>query len=164
MNGGVTSIVAGELAHGAFIHGYEAYGIDILNRILALSNKTRGYLHCTYRGEMPEIPLRNFTPLRLKDIANTDFNGNTIEGVAGWTSEGENDLHEFPVGIQVFHKVPFDIIDPAKNQRRACLGLSADKNYAREATLTVNQKAKSIYFLHTTGKNYYGRQRYPSVF
>ena len=155
MNGGVTTIVAGELAHGAFLHGYEAYGIDILNRILALSNKTRGYLHCTYRGEMPEIPLRNFMPVRLKDVANTDFNGNTIEGVAGWTSEGENDLHEFPVGLQVFHEIPFDIIDPAKNGRRACLGLSADKNYAREATLAVNQKAKSIYFLHTTGKNYY---------
>jgi hypothetical protein len=46
-------------------------------------------------------------------------------------------------------------MDPAKNGRRACLGLSADKNYAKEATIAVNQKAKSIYFLHTTGKNYY---------
>jgi hypothetical protein len=65
MNGGVTSIVAGELAHGAFMHGYEVYGIDILTRMLTLSNKTRGYLHCTYRGEMPELPERNF--LVLKD-------------------------------------------------------------------------------------------------
>ncbi|MFW5835917.1 MAG: hypothetical protein ACOCVK_00750 [bacterium] len=32
-NGGVKTIVAGELAHGAFEHGFEEYGADILKRI-----------------------------------------------------------------------------------------------------------------------------------
>jgi hypothetical protein len=155
MNGGVTSIVAGELAHGAFHHGFETYGADILQRILSLSEKTKGHLHCTYRGEMPALPERTFTPLTLRNIANADFCGITDKGIAGWTGEGENDLHEFPVGRQVFLTIPFDIVDPAQNQRRACLGLSSAVFYAKEATLAVHQKAKSIYFLHTTGQNYY---------
>ena len=71
MNGGVTSIVAGELAHGAFEHGFEAYGADILTRLLDLSEKTGGFLHCTYRGAMEPAPKRTFQPVSLKDIANT---------------------------------------------------------------------------------------------
>jgi len=155
MNGGVTTIVAGELAHGAFEHGFESYGVDILDRLLVLSEKTKGFLHCTYRGAMPSPPERNFTPLSLKELANTDFRGNTVKGVAGWTGEGENDLHQFPTGQQVFHGVPFAIIDPAQNGRKACLGLSAAENYTDHAVLKVGQRAASVYLLHTTGKNYY---------
>ena len=33
INGGIASFVAGELAHAAFQHGREAYGVDILRRI-----------------------------------------------------------------------------------------------------------------------------------
>lgn len=155
MNGGVTSIVAGELAHGAFEHGFESYGVDILDRLLELSEETGGFLHCAYRGAMPPVPERNFTPLSLKELANTDFRGNTVEGVAGWTGEGENDLHQFPTGKQEFHQVPFLVTDPEQNGRRACLGLSAAKNYADQALLKVGRKAASVYLLHTTGKNYY---------
>jgi hypothetical protein len=155
MNGGVTSIVAGELAHGAFEHGEEAYGVDVLNRVLELAGKTGGYLHCTYRGAMEAEPGRSFTPLPLDSVANTDTRGNTVEGVAGWTGEGENDLHEFPTGKQVFHDIPFQVTDPAVNGRKACLGLSSDDGYVPGATLKVNAKASSIYFLHTTNRSYY---------
>ncbi|HDS07575.1 MAG TPA: hypothetical protein ENO05_08110 [Bacteroides sp.] len=155
MNGGVTSIVAGELAHGAFEHGFESYGVDILDRLLELSEKTGGFLHCTYRGAMPPQPERNFTPLSLAALANTDLRGDTVEGVAGWTGEGENDLHQFPTGEQVFHEVPFTIIDPAQNGRKACLGLSGAAQYANRAVLKAGLKAASVYLLHTTGKNYY---------
>ncbi len=155
MNGGVTSIVAGELAHGAFEHGFEDYAVDILDRIHALAKKTGGYLHCTYRGAMPEVPDRKFTPLDLKDIANADFYGNTVKGVKGWTSEGENDLHEFPTGRQVFHEIPFDIVDPGKNGRRACVGLSGLDGYPGKISLMAGMKAKSVYLLHTTGQSYY---------
>lgn len=155
MNGGVTSIVAGELARGAFEHGFEDYGVDILLRVLELSGETGGFLHCTYRGAMEPVPVRNFTTVSLKKIANADFVGETVDGVTGWTGEGENDLHEFPPGDQVFHDIPFDIVDPARNGRRACLGLSGDEGYAREATLEVDRAAGSVYFLHATGRNYY---------
>jgi len=155
MNGGVTSIVAGELAHGAFEHGFESYGVDILNRVLNLSEKTGGFLHCTYRGAMEPARERSFNTVSIKKIANTDIKGQTIDGVAGWTGEGENDLHEFPVGSQVFHEIPFEIPDPEKNRRRVCLGLSAREPYADEAMLKIDSKAASIYFLHTTGRSYY---------
>ena len=155
MNGGVISIVAGELAHGAFEHGYESYGVDILNRQMALAKTTGDYLHCTYRGKMPEEPDRNFLSTSLKEIANTDFSGETIEGVIGWTNEGENDLNAFPTGEQKFNNIPFNIINPADNNRRACLGLSNQEGYSKTATLKVGQKAKSLYLLHTTNNASY---------
>ena len=155
MNGGVTSIVAGELAHGAFEHGFEFYGVDILDRLLALSEKTGGYLHCTYRGAMEPAPERSFQTVSLSGVANTDIVGNTVEGVAGWTGEGENDLHEFPTGRQVFHEIPFDITDPGTNGRRVCLGLSGDEPYADRAVLDIKRKAASVYLLHASNRSYY---------
>ena len=155
MNGGVISIVAGELAHGAFENGFENYGVDILNRQLALAKTTDNYLHCTYRGQMPEEPNRSFATINISDEANTDFVGNTQNDVMGWTNEGENDLHEFPTGDQVFKGVKFNVVNPDENGRKACIGLSKEQGYKQQSTVKVNKKAESIYFLHTTNKNTY---------
>jgi hypothetical protein len=155
MNGGVTTIVAGELAHGAFEHGFESYGVDILDRLLELSKRTGGFLHCVYRGAMEPPGERNFRPLPMEGIANTDTHGHTVEGVAGWTGEGENDLHEFPAGKQVFHEIPFQIPDPERNGRKVCLGLSGNAPYASEAELEVDSLAASFYFLHVANNSYY---------
>ncbi len=148
MNGGVTPIAAGELAHGAFEHGYEKYAVDILRRVYALAQKTGNKIHGCYKGKIMPEPERSFTPVTLKNIANADLSGKGAKGVPGWTNEGENDLHEMPVGSQAFHKIPFTVVDPAKNGRKACLILSGDKDYIRTAELPVNKKAGSIYFLH----------------
>jgi len=113
-----------------------------------LAQLTGNRLECIYRGAMPDKPDRKFTPLSLKDIANADTHGIGAEGVPGWTNEGENDLHEFPVGRQVFQDVPFDFVDPAENGRRACLILSGDKQYVLKRELPVNIKAASIYVVH----------------
>lgn len=51
MNGGVNTIVAGELAKAAFQHGYENYGIDILQRIMELIKKHNGDLPVAYTPE-----------------------------------------------------------------------------------------------------------------
>ena len=150
MNGGVTTIVAGELAHGAFEHGFEDYGADILRRVARWGEKHEGYLHCTLRGAMPDPPKRKFQPLALAALANTDFDGRGAQGVPGWTGEGVNDLHEMPSGRQVFHGIPFDVIDPAANGRRACIGLKAAEGYALEARIPVGRKAASLYLLHTS--------------
>lgn len=48
MNGGVNTIVAGELAKAAFRHGYEKYGVDILNRINELMIKHNDHLPVAY--------------------------------------------------------------------------------------------------------------------
>jgi hypothetical protein len=59
------------------------------------------------------------------------------------------------VNQKSFLDIPFDIIDPETNKRKACLGLSAAQGYSNEALIPVKQKARSLYILHTTGKNYY---------
>ena len=48
MNGGVNTIVAGELAKAAFQHGYESYAIDILQRIMKLVKEHNGDLPVAY--------------------------------------------------------------------------------------------------------------------
>ncbi len=148
MNGGVSSIVAGEVAHGAFELGFEKYGVHILRRMWELAQLTNNRLKCIYRGAMPEKPERTFTTINLKDVANADFAGTGAKGVPGWTGENENDLHEFPSGKQMFKDVPFDIVDPAENGRKACLIISNDKGYTLKRTLNINKKASSIYLIH----------------
>jgi hypothetical protein len=51
MNGGVNTIVAGELAKAAFQNGYENYGVDILQRLMDLMNKHNGDLPVAYTPE-----------------------------------------------------------------------------------------------------------------
>ena len=51
MNGGVNTIVAGELAKAAFRHGYESYGVDILQRLMTLMKKHNGNLPVAYKPD-----------------------------------------------------------------------------------------------------------------
>lgn len=48
VNGGILTIVAGELAKAAFQHGYEAYGADILKRLYDLNKKHNNTLPVCY--------------------------------------------------------------------------------------------------------------------
>ncbi len=152
MNGGVTTLVAGELARGAFEHGFEEYGVDILNRIMVWAEEFDGYLPCSLRGAAKIEPERNFEPLSLSSVANADVRGNTVNGVLGWTGEGDNDLHEFPGGRQVFEKVPFDVVDPEVNGRRMICVLSNKPGFAREIRLAAGErKAAAVYLLQAKG-------------
>ena len=51
MNGGVNTIVAGELAKAALQNGFEMYGIDILQRLQELMKKHKGDLPVSYTPE-----------------------------------------------------------------------------------------------------------------
>ncbi len=51
VNGGVLTIVAGELAKAAFQHGFEAYGADILGRLQAMMAQQGGRLACAYKPD-----------------------------------------------------------------------------------------------------------------
>jgi len=152
MNGGVTPIVGGELAHGALEHGFEDYGVDILRRLLALGQAHRGHLHCSFTGSIPPPPERKFTPFDIAARANIDFSGHGGPDVPGWTGEGDNDLHEMPVGYQTLAGVDFLIPDPARNGRRGCIGLSTRPGYAMRTELRVGRKAASFYLLHTVSQ------------
>ncbi len=150
VNGGVFPFIAGELAHGAFEHGYEDYGVDILRRIKSLLESHEEQLPYFWLGKIPESPERTFQKLDLKSVANVDFSGKGAPDVPGWTGQGvKNDLSIMPAGEKVFHDIPFSIINPAENSRKACVGLAGDQGYYQSIDVTVNKKAESLYFLHT---------------
>ncbi len=148
MNASVTPIVAGELAHGAFQHGFEQYGADILQRLIGLGKKHGGKFHACYTGAMPSPAPREFAPLDISPFANIDTAGTGANGVPGWTGEGDNDLHEMPTGAQTLAGIPWHVPDPASNGRRGAIGLWARDGYAKETIVPVQQKAGSIFFLH----------------
>lgn len=151
MNGGVTTIVAGELAHGAFENGFEKYGADILDRMILWGENHEGYFPCCLRGDkVPDNVSAKFAEIDLRATANTDFKGTDEKNPnpVGWLNEGANDLSEMPVGKRKFQNVPFDVIDPSGNEGRACIGLSTKPLYKKEVSLNVGKKAESIYFLH----------------
>lgn len=152
MNAGVSPIVAGQLSKGAFEHGFEAYAVDILNRLYQLSGQSNERYKACYKGAIEPKPERNFDTLSLRQWCNTDFSGNTVAGVNGWTGEGDNDMVAIPTGKQVFKDIPFDIVVPASNQQRACIGLSSVKGYAASVSIPLNKKTRSLYLLHTAGK------------
>jgi len=155
VNGGVLSIVAGELARAAFENGREKYGVHALDAMAALAKTTKDYLYSTYRGAMPEPPARAFTPLSLARVANGDLRGKGAPGVRGWfDNDPNNDLANLPTGRCEYAEIPFDVVDPAANNAKSCLLLAGDgkDGFAPSITLPVNQKAASIYFLHATSK------------
>ncbi len=147
VNGGVLSVVAGELAHGAFEHGFEEYAVDILRREKAVADRFRRYLPVTLRGKAFEVPPRSFQPLDMQSIVNADF-GAGAPGVPGWVGQPGQNMSGMPSGKQEFQGIPFKVINPASNGRRACLGLAQESGYKRRATLPVQARASSIYLLH----------------
>ncbi|MES2517152.1 MAG: hypothetical protein V4585_03525 [Bacteroidota bacterium] len=155
INGGVSSIVAGELAHGAFQNGYETYGVDILNRILNLTRKHDNYLHGTYKGALTEKKVGNFTPISLAKSANADFSGKSGQGIPGWNGDGEdNDASSIPLGQHAFLGIPFQITDPLDNAGKGCIVVSDDteKDYQISTALLISKKASTIYLLHAHSK------------
>ncbi len=146
MNGGVTPIVAGELAHGAFEHGFETYGVDILRRVRALAGTTDDYLHCAYRGKRAEAPQRTFRVYNLRTYANANFPGRAATYEGTWIGDP---VHQQDPGIRVLEDIPFEIIDPSENQDRMALALSDTDGRIGQLALPVGDTAASIYFLHT---------------
>lgn len=144
MNGGVTPIVAGELAHGAFEHGFEKYGVDILNRIYTLAEKTDGYLYCTYRGSMPEPPVRNFKKISILDAANDSFPPKAATDHGKWL--GNN---------SVYADIPFQIEDP-DNQKNTAIRFDEKEKILPPVSVKLGVKAESIYVLHTASQGYIG--------
>jgi len=149
MNGAVTTLVAGELARGAFMHGFEEYGADILDRIRELSEPYGERFRNGFRGAMPEEPERTFEPIDIRSLTNANLVCEKGADSPGWVDEPGFDCRELPTGKQVFHGVPFDIIEPATNNSRACLRLAANcSGYAEKAVIPVNKTFESLYFLH----------------
>ena len=119
VNGGVSPIFAGELARGAFVHGFEAYGADILSRVLDLTRSSGEQIWFAYTGAYPAVPEPRFTPVDLAKHANMDLGGTGAPGVPSWMAAMPDDhLGRLPTGRQDFAGVPFLVADPATNGRR----------------------------------------------
>jgi len=150
MNGGVGTIVAGELAHGAFEHGFENYGFDILDRVTAWGDKHNGYLNCSFRGCQPEQVESGFSFIDTRPFANCDTRGNSDPNaeVTGWMKDDNNDLREFPLKKQEILTIPFDVPNREENNNRVAIGLSHSAGYSDAIDIDCTVQAKCLYFLH----------------
>lgn len=147
VNGGVLSVVAGELARGAFENGFEEYATDILRREKAVAERFRGYLPVTLRGKAFVIPPRTFQTLDMRAIVNGSL-GDGAPGLPGWPGQPGQNVSAIPKGRQEFQGIPFAVIDPASNSHCACLVLTGQSGSRQSATLPVHAQAASIYLLH----------------
>jgi hypothetical protein len=155
MNGGVGGHVAGELARGAFENGYESYALDILERLADLGYKHGNKIWFCYTGSIPPPPPPpRFTSVSLAAFANMDLEDQGGPASAPWMRQNKpgDDLRGLPTGPQVFAGIPFDITDPAKNQRKTVLAISRQKGLAASAEIPVHRAAGCIYLLHTSSK------------
>lgn len=135
VNGGVSPMVAGELAHGAFEHGYEIYAADIIERVIQLLNK-HGKMPGVWRGKIPDMPEREFYPFNFATNANISIDEVPMDLVDG---------EELLSGKQHYQDVAFEFANPTLNKGKSLILLS-DKN--KTAQFDVNRKMKSLYFLH----------------
>jgi len=154
VNGGVSPIFAGELARGAFVHGFETYGADILRRVLDLGKAHGDHVYFAYTGAHPPVPEAKYTPVDLAREANMDLAGQGAPGVPGWMATMPDDhLAALPTGAQTFAGVPFLVTDPTKNGRRAAIAVSRRPGFPERVEVPVGRKAGSLHVLHTTGDN-----------
>src|SRR5690606_24898736 len=142
MNGGVSTIVAGELACGAFKHGRETYGVDILRRLNDLADRHGGHLDVCFNGNPQTTPPpRNFAPQDLSSVA-TITAAHRESG--GWGEAG-NDLSRMPTGEVCYHHVPFRICPDGRG-----IGVARDKKgYPQKVRVPVGGRHASVYLLHT---------------
>jgi hypothetical protein len=154
VNGGVSPIFAGELARGALVNGFEAYGADILRRVLDLGKAHGDHVYFAYTGAYPPGPEAKYTPVDLARQANMDLAAGGTSGVPGWMATMPDDhLASLPTNAQTFAGVPFLVTDPAKNGRRAAIAVSRRPGFPERVEVPVASKVSSIYVLHTTGDN-----------
>ena len=146
MNSGVSPIVAGELAHGAFEHGFEAYAADILRRVRELAKRSGHRVRFCYRGGGFEAPQRTLTSCDIRQWVNMSYRVPPEAGRLAWMngSDPGNDLSAVPTGRHVFEDIPFDIAD-------GCVGISTRGGMA-QWELPVRTRVGSVYLLHTVNQ------------
>lgn len=155
MNGGVGGHVAGELARGAYENGYENYATDILTRLFELGKKYDNKIWFAYTGSMlPAPPPPVYRSLDLSSYANMDLSSTNNTSSLSWMNSQRtgDDLHNLPTGSQNFAGIQFNVIDPAKNNHRAVVAVSNQKNFPSSVEINVNDTAACIYLLHTSSK------------
>jgi hypothetical protein len=157
MNGGMAGHAMGEMARGAYENGYENYASGIMDTMLTLIKKYSNRLWFAYTGSFPPAPPDPaYKMIDISNKANMDLWDEGGNGVFTWMDAGTssgNDMRGLPVGQQRFHNIPFNVTDPAKNQRRAVAAVSTKKGYPFNVEIPVNDLAAAIYLLHSSSDN-----------
>ena len=131
MNGGVQPHAAGELARGAFEHGFEQYAADILLRLRDLGHQHGDNLSFAYTGaaDTPPPP-QVFTRISLAEVAKMDSSDAGAPGVpACLGGEPGNDLRNMPAGEVTFAEVPYLVADADANGRRSAVAVACRPGY-----------------------------------
>jgi len=94
------------------------------------------------------LPADRCLKLDLRAMANT----NPFSAPFGVANPGKFLFSGMPVGAQTVGGVPFDIIDPTKNQGQGLIVLHSphapsDKQWPKEVTVAVNAKGRRLFFL-----------------
>lgn len=144
MNGGVSPIAAGELAHGAFEHGFEDYGVDILLRSLELGRRFGNQFWECYTGAFPPPPPRTFRTVNLLPFSSCSISLNDSPATPNWIPGEHPELTGFPTGEQTFHEIPFQV--------SRAVALSTHAGYAPTVEIPVNARAGAVYLLHTLAR------------
>ncbi|MCL2740754.1 MAG: hypothetical protein FWE70_01405 [Oscillospiraceae bacterium] len=156
MNGGVHAHAAGELARGAFEHGFEGYGADILRRVLGLGKEDAdGFLRFAYTGAYEDgaPPAQKFSTVDLAPLANMGLSSEAAEGSLPWLFDGlKNDIRRFPVGSWGHKGVPYLVADPAANGGKAAVAVRAGGGrLPGSVRVPIGSKVGSLFALHSTG-------------
>jgi hypothetical protein len=156
MNGGVAGHAAGELARGAYENGYENYASEILNKLYKLGKENGNRIWFAYTGSIPPPPPpARFRCIDISKQANMDLFDQGSKEAFPWmnTTRPGNDMRGLPTGSQVFKTIPFRVIDPAANRRKAVIGVSTLPGYPRTVEVPVNDSAACVYLLHSSSDN-----------
>ena len=111
-----------------------------------------------YQETMPltfKVNQDKLIQLDLKRHMNRSFRDDVAEdNKGGWTDQGDNDFRMMPLGRQVFADIPFDVVDPAKNNGNSCIILRGrvHRDFPEAAKgIKVNNYISALYMLHTAG-------------
>jgi hypothetical protein len=128
-----------------------------MDTMLTLIKKYRNRLWFAYTGSFPPPPPEPvYKTIDISNKANMDLCDIGSNDVFTWMDAGKssgNDMRGLPVGQQHFHNIPFNVTDPAKNQRRAVAAISIKKGYPFKVEIPINDSAAAIYLLHSASDN-----------
>jgi hypothetical protein len=157
MNGGMAGHAMGEMARGAYENGYENYASGVMDTMLTIIKKYGNRLWFAYTGSFPATQfIPKYKTIDISKKANMDLWDKGGKGVFTWMDAGTssgNDMRGLPVGQQLFHNIPFNVTDPATNQRRSVAAISTKKGYPFKVEIPINDSAAAIYLLHSSSDN-----------
>ncbi len=156
MNGGVAGHAAGELARGAYENGYENYASGILYRIDKLGRENGNRVWFSFTGSIPaSSPEPHYKPLNISMQVNMDLLDQGSKEAFSWMNgtRSGNDMRGLPTGNQIFKGIPFNVIDPATNNRKAVIAVSTLSGFVDKAEIAVQDTAATVYLLHTSSDN-----------